>query len=198
MHEAEIALKNEQERKLKSQLQMSLTIIILVMLALFVIIYFYRQKQKAWRDLVNKNLQWANQDTLEVVYRMENNGNDSVMATAEDSKIVKQVHGLMLNSAFKDKELTLDTLAKKLNTSRNSLSHAINAVTGKNFNNFVNEYRIKEALKLISKNQNLYIDELYGLVGFRSRTSFYRSFRQITGLSPKEFIKAENTLRVKK
>ncbi|MDR0724684.1 MAG: AraC family transcriptional regulator [Prevotellaceae bacterium] len=33
---------------------------------------------------------------------------------------------------------------------------------------------------------------MYGMVGFRSRTSFYRSFKQITGLSPREFTKVKN------
>jgi YesN/AraC family two-component response regulator len=93
----------------------------------------------------------------------------------------------MLNGAFKNSELTLDILAQKIHVNRNSLSHAINAVTGKNFNSFVNEYRIKEALRIISKTPNPYMEELYAQVGFRSRTSFYRTFKQITGLSPREF-----------
>ncbi|MDR0724417.1 MAG: helix-turn-helix domain-containing protein, partial [Prevotellaceae bacterium] len=196
LHEAEIAMKNEQEQKLKNRLQMSFAIIILIMLALFVIAYFYRQKRQTLNDLVHKNLQWANQNYFEIINRTEENfGDDSdsdrLVPTDEDNEIVKLVHEFMLDGAFKGHELTLDILAKKLNINRNNLSHAINAVTGKNFNNFINEYRIKEALRIISKHQNLYIDELYGMVGFRSRTSFYRSFKQITGLSPREFTKVK-------
>jgi AraC-like DNA-binding protein len=190
VHEAEIAMKNEQAQRRRVQLQVSFTITILVLLALLVISYLYRQKQKAWRDLVHKNRQWASQNTLEIIDRTDDsagNRGDRPLPTAEDHKIIRQVHGLMVNGAFKNSELTLEILAQNTHINRNSLSHAINAVTGKNFNSFVNEYRIKEALRIISKTPNRHMDELYEQVGFRSRTSFYRTFKQITGLSPRDF-----------
>jgi AraC-like DNA-binding protein len=192
VHEAEIAMISERAQKRKMLLQISFAVIVLAILALLVILYLYRQKQKALNNLVYKNLQWANQNTFEVMDITEdtggNNGSGKLVPTAADNETVKQVHEFMLNGAFKDSELTLDLLSKKMEINRNNLSRAINTVTGKNFNMLVNEYRIKEALRIISKNRNIYVDELYERVGFRSRTSFYRSFRQITGLSTREFI----------
>ncbi|MDR1594093.1 MAG: helix-turn-helix domain-containing protein [Prevotellaceae bacterium] len=194
VHEAKIAANNEQQQRQKILFQISVVIILLILIALTVITYLYRQKHKAWNDLVQKNLQWANQNNYN--YETLDGTGDAAISnivsnkstpTAEDHKILEQVHLLMLKGEFKNSKLTIETLAKKINANRNSLSHAINVVTGKNFNVFINEYRIKEALKLISKNRNLYIDELFELVGFQSRTPFYMAFKQITGLSPKEF-----------
>jgi AraC-like DNA-binding protein len=193
VHEAEIAVMNERAQKRKMLLQISFAVMVLSILALLVILYLYIQKRKTLNSLVNKNLQWANQGVFEIMDMTEDAGdnNDSerlVPPTATDNEIVKQVHGFMLNGAFKDSELTLDQLSKKMEINRNNLSRAINTVAGKNFNMFVNEYRIKEALRIISKNRSIYVDELYERVGFRSRTSFYRSFKQITGLSTREFV----------
>jgi AraC-like DNA-binding protein len=57
----------------------------------------------------------------------------------------------------------------------------------------VNEYRIKEAIRLIEntprENKNLYIDGLYQEVGFNSPAPFFRTFKQITGLSPCTFFR---------
>jgi AraC-like DNA-binding protein len=199
VHEAEIAMMNERAQKRKMLLQISFAVIVLAILVLLVILYLYRQKRQALNSLAKKNLQWANQNAFEIMDMTEDAGNNNdseklVPPTGADNEIVKQVHEWMLNGAFKDSELTLDLLSKKMQINRNSLSRAVNTVTGKNFNMFVNEYRIKEALRIISKNRNIYVDELYERVGFRSRTSFYRSFRQITGLSPRRFI---STLSIK-
>ena len=46
---------------------------------------------------------------------------------------------------------------------------------------------LKKALRIIAKTSNPYMEEFYEQVGFHSRTSFYRTFKQITGLSPREF-----------
>src|SRR6185437_10563614 len=76
------------------------------------------------------------------------------------------------------------------------LSRIINVALKKNFNDFVNEYRIRE---IISKMQEPANDRLtlVGIAfdcGFKSKTTFNRVFREMTGKSAteyKDFIKNE-------
>lgn len=92
---------------------------------------------------------------------------------------------------FLNPDLTLSSLAQMLMTNRTYLSVAINRMTGTNFSVWLAEYRVNYAIYLMNKseadnNMNLF---LYEEAGFNSRTTFYRQFKQITGLTPKQYLK---------
>ncbi|MDL2266055.1 AraC family transcriptional regulator, partial [Parabacteroides sp. OttesenSCG-928-G21] len=91
--------------------------------------------------------------------------------------------------AYVDSELTIDLVARKLHENRYYVSHAINKCLLKNFNTYVNEYRIKEAIRLMSDAQaeKLSINEIAYDSGFNDRKNFYRVFKKNTGLSPSVF-----------
>jgi putative ABC transport system permease protein len=93
------------------------------------------------------------------------------------------------NLYYQDPELTLRSLAETLNLSPNELSRIINMAFGKNFNDFINEYRIREVTR---KMQDPAYDRmtLLGIAldaGFNSKSTFNRTFRQMTGKSPAEY-----------
>lgn len=90
---------------------------------------------------------------------------------------------------FLNSELTIHLLAKMSATNRTHLSMAINRMTGNNFNVWLSEYRVNYAIHLMNSEKNSNIDLLYEQAGFGSRTTFYRQFKQITGLTPKQFIR---------
>ncbi len=87
-------------------------------------------------------------------------------------------------------ELTLTDLAKQLNTNTSLLSKVINDGTGRNFNDFINSYRVEEVVnKLKSGEQKR--QTLLGIAydgGFNSKATFNRSFKKVTGKTPKEYI----------
>lgn len=75
-------------------------------------------------------------------------------------------------------------------TNRTYLSVAINRVTGVNFSVWLAEYRVNYAIDLMNKSEADNMDLLvYEKAGFSSRSTFYRQFKQITGLSPKQYLK---------
>jgi len=93
------------------------------------------------------------------------------------------------NSYYRDAELSLGSLAEKLNLHTHELSRLINTVLKKSFNDFINEYRVRD---VISKMQDPAYDHitLLGIAfesGFNSKTTFNRTFRQLTGKSPAEY-----------
>ena len=91
-------------------------------------------------------------------------------------------------NAYRNPALTAELMAEQFGIHRNLLSRAVNRSTGSNFNQYVNSFRVKEAVRIMSeKKPQLYLDESSEQVGFNSRTSFYRAFKQKTGLSPREF-----------
>ncbi|WP_158642812.1 ABC transporter permease [Mucilaginibacter ginsenosidivorax] len=97
---------------------------------------------------------------------------------------------------YEDPELSLNTLAVKLAIHPHELSRIINVALKKNFNDFVNEYRVRDVIR---KMQDKAYDRLTLLAvayssGFNSKTTFNRTFKQITGTSAavyKDTIKKE-------
>lgn len=84
---------------------------------------------------------------------------------------------------FKDHNLTLESLAKKLATNRTYLTVVINANTDKSFVQYVNYYRVEESLRLLSDIESDYpLKVVCDESGFSSRTTFYKFFKEQVGM----------------
>jgi len=93
------------------------------------------------------------------------------------------------NQPYLQPELTLADLARQLKTNASILSGVINSVYKKNFNDFVNEYRVEEFKKQIQNPQNKHLTLLAVAFncGFNSKSTFNRAFKNATGFTPKAF-----------
>ena len=87
-------------------------------------------------------------------------------------------------------ELNLSDIANRLKTNISVLSGVVNYAFGKNFNDFVNEYRVKEFQERIQlpENKNITLLGIAFDCGFNSKATFNRSFKKFTGKAPKEFL----------
>jgi len=92
---------------------------------------------------------------------------------------------------YKDPELTLPDLAKKLNLSTNILSQVINGYCKLNFYTFVNIYRTQAVIEMMKDDfyKDRSILDLAYESGFKSKTTFNTIFKKHTGLTPSEFRK---------
>jgi AraC-like DNA-binding protein len=90
---------------------------------------------------------------------------------------------------YLDPKLTLPLLSQKLYIPIRHLSQIINEEFNKNFNDYINCYRIAESKKLFRENSNSEkgILEIAYSVGFNSKSAFYDAFKKSTGLTPKQF-----------
>ncbi len=87
-------------------------------------------------------------------------------------------------------ELSLPELADSLATSRNQLSGVINRFHEVNFYEFVNHYRVEEVKRLMQdeRNKNYKLISLAYDAGFNSKASFFRIFKQLTKMTPAEYL----------
>ncbi|OUJ72931.1 helix-turn-helix domain-containing protein [Hymenobacter crusticola] len=85
-------------------------------------------------------------------------------------------------------ELTLKELAAQLRTNTSWLSRVINTGCGQNFNDFVNEYRVREAEQKLGDPQLRHYTLLAVALesGFNSKSTFNRVFRKLRGTTPSE------------
>lgn len=90
--------------------------------------------------------------------------------------------------------ISLRSLAEQLEIHPNKLSWLLNEKMGKNFNEFINHYRIEYFKKLVKDPDNANIS-LLGLAyesGFNSKTVFNTYFKKETGMTPKEYMNTEH------
>ncbi len=93
------------------------------------------------------------------------------------------------NQWHRDENLRVETLASKLELPRHYVSHAINVHSGKNFNRFVNGFRLTDAENMLEQNPDLSIKSIYFQVGFSNKATFYEVFKEKHGCTPSEFRK---------
>ncbi len=84
------------------------------------------------------------------------------------------------DKVFLESEISLTELARKLKTNSSVISAAINQGFGKNFNDFVNEYRIREFKRQIHNPDNKHYTKLAIALdcGFNSKATFNRALKK--------------------
>jgi len=91
---------------------------------------------------------------------------------------------------YLEPKLSLAQLAESLGVLPNHLSQIINQYEGKNFYDFVNNYRVDEFIALAKKDTDKNFN-LLGLAfeaGFNSKSSFNQVFKKIKGQTPSQFV----------
>ncbi|WP_078381984.1 response regulator transcription factor [Sutcliffiella halmapala] len=92
------------------------------------------------------------------------------------------------------KKLTLDYLASKIHINSAYLSRKFQEEVGLGFSEYLNDYRLKEAQKLLVDFPNLSINVISEKCGFNSQHYFSQIFRKVTGFSPRDFRSKEKIL----
>ena len=90
---------------------------------------------------------------------------------------------------YLDPELSLPILAAQLGCSVNHLSQAINAGHSMSFFDYVNQYRVNEAARLLRQEDCRFpaILDIALSVGFNSTSTFYTAFKKATGQTPAKY-----------
>lgn len=88
---------------------------------------------------------------------------------------------------FCDEDLSLGRLSEALELTKTQLSQFLNTYYEKNFNNFVNGYRIDEAKKMLREQPGRQIISIAFAVGFNSYSAFHSTFKKMTGLTPADY-----------
>ena len=201
-------LKTKTYRQQLTTITISLIIFILLCIYLTIL---YRKKRRAYKELVRRSQRWAqvetkdddpdddddNQPDAADLYGGDNDlplpdeeGCESNDCDETLRNLFCKVEQLVIDEKkFNDSKISLDSLSRDLNVNRVYLSQAINRNTNKNFNTYINELRIKEAIRILSdkSSQKLSIDGIAFDAGFNDRKTFYRVFKKTTGLSPSDF-----------
>lgn len=173
------------------QLQLLVFVIVIILSVAGFIWYFYSKKNKYYEKIVK---QYKEQVSLskqirELEDRNPDKYNKSSMSETKGSDLWERLTKSMENEkAYRESTLTIDKLASKLSTNRSYLSRVINEYAGINFNQYLNKYRIEEAIRSMTEsNGECLLKSMAFDLGFKSTSGFNKAFLKETGIPPSVF-----------
>ncbi|MBY0354104.1 MAG: helix-turn-helix transcriptional regulator [Rickettsiales bacterium] len=105
----------------------------------------------------------------------------------DDAALAQKLEAIMRHEApYLQPTFSREELARLIRVSEQTASRILNQHLGKNFNEYVNDFRLEEAKRRLAKENGPINVIAYG-VGFNSIASFNRVFKQSVGLSPSQY-----------
>ena len=117
----------------------------------------------------------------------------SLLSKDEIENYLEKLDELMkVDKIYKDPSMSLRHLAEKLEVSSNKLSWLLNEQIGKNFNEYINTFRLVTFKEKALNPNNSHLT-LLGLAyesGFNSKTVFNAFFKKMEGMTPRIWVKS--------
>lgn len=195
----------------RSMLIVESVAVAILLILLVVIIYFYRHRQVLYKKIVLQNSRAVNRqvemqrqiDALLQEKELWQQGGagegdgEPVAKVAEkeryamgddkiDSLYTELCRLMEHEHLYTESQLTRERMAEQLGTNRTYLVKVIKEKTGMNYLQFVNSYRINEAIKILSSKDKISypLKQIWSDLGFSSPSTFFKLFQQAVGITP--------------
>lgn len=96
---------------------------------------------------------------------------------------------------YREEDFSLEKLAVLSGFSRHYISETLNVFAQRTFYQYINEYRIKEVIRVLNDDhdESMSILSVAYNSGFKNKASFNQYFKKITGDTPSGYLKREKT-----
>lgn len=184
----------------------------LVFLAGLIYFFYYQREKnrqvKMFKSILSeyeksKKINQLNQEKFISIIQSNGNGKSKnenievdqesfIMSEEVEERILKQLEKFEKTDLFTKNSISFSSLASYCQTNTKYLSHCINHHKGMDYNNYINDLRVKFIIdKLI--NEPIYRKYKFGALaeeaGFSSQNKFSTVFKKSTSITPSEFIK---------
>ncbi len=113
---------------------------------------------------------------------------EAPIAATRNAALAERLDAYMTNnSAWRDPDLSLTRLASELYTNRTTLSQTIQECGYENYTHYINQLRIRDFLQQVGSGSSSNYQDAFFFVGFRSRNTALRNFKQFTGTTPSDY-----------
>lgn len=171
----------------KSYTFMAGVLFVVVLISILVLYFCYKiwvlKKRMTNERLILSTVQERSKDKKTALPEMKVSGLlDNLLSYLEHEK------------PYLNPKLSIGDVALKLSCTETELSQLLNNHMNVNFANFINVYRVNEIKNRLSQ-ENLSKYTLKALseqCGFSSKATFYRVFKNVTGMTPLEYCKKQN------
>lgn len=182
------------------------SVLIVILIVTFTLWLMYRRKNILYTSIVRQHqesirkeehlkaiINSLQQEHINTAASVTSSTNEKYAASSLSNEkktlLFQRLEKLMQEQkVYKENLLTKERVADLLETNRTYLSQVINEQTQQNFTQYVNSYRIQEAIRLLSDPKNdIPLKAVASEVGFNSMSTFYKIFQDIVGIPPKQY-----------
>ena len=118
---------------------------------------------------------------------------DNLPQDASTSNLMQRICQLMdEQKPYLDDNLKLQNIADLLGTNRTYIADCIKSFNGQTFTQFVNNYRIGHAQKLLREHSDKKMSAVATESGFTTESHFFRTFKAVAGMTPNEWRAQQN------
>lgn len=140
-----------------------------------------------WGLRPSKELDFVTVELESLEERRSEKYEKSALGSEQSERIARKlIHAMEKENLYRDPNLTLSTLSAHIGVSLNYVSQTLNQNIRQPFFEFVNSWRVKEAIPLVEEGASTVLAIAYE-VGFNSRSSFYTAFKRETGMTPTSY-----------
>lgn len=151
-------------------------------------VYFLKDSREVYKSI---SLNSGNNSSFSFHSEKELKYKSSTLTEENMAAITSRLIALMQqDKIYLQKELNLQRMSELSNFPAHHISQSLNLHLKKSFFEFVNEFRVKEVQRrlLQGDHHTMTLSGLAAESGFKSESSFYRIFKELTGKTPKRFL----------
>lgn len=176
-HKAELQRKNLDLAHRRNQLRVLSIAICVILTMLIIIAVMYRHKSKMYLSIAKKYKEEAERKAQATIH------------PGKSEELFERLEALMNEKkVYRNSMISRDDIADMLGTNRTYLTSVISDRTKKNFNQYINSFRMAEALSILSDaEKEVVLKDLAPKVGFNSISTFYKLFKEEIGMTPAKF-----------
>ena len=114
----------------------------------------------------------------------------TTLASVDCDEVESSIETLMSDKKiYQDGDLTLSTLAERLDLKSYQLSEYINTRLGMSFSSWLRQQRVRAAEQMLKDEPEVSVLAVGLAVGFSSQSAFYTAFREVHGIAPGQYRK---------
>ncbi|GEM_PF-5473124 len=196
----------DEEDKVENIFTYFITESVIMAILIIICVIYYQQNKLHKVELLNLKTNMAQQEIIwenkvhELQKALKPDSSEEEQAkNAIEALFQKLVRIMEEQELYKDPDLDETKIARALCTNNNQISKCVNMVSGKSLKFWLATYRIKHATALIremEKNGTFGINTVIEQSGYSSRSTFYRQFKKVTGITPYQIKYHESPLDI--
>ena len=123
-------------------------------------------------------------------YLKEEEKKNAASREENERDLKRIVDFIEIEKPYLNSNMSLQHIADATDLTKHRVSELMNSSLGMSFYDIINEYRVKEVIRLINqgKHEHHKLLHLAELAGFNSKATFNRIFKKTTGKTPSQYI----------
>ncbi len=189
-HELELSTSELELMKMRRRNMIWVFVSLIAFLLVASFYLLWRRQKRMCRILVDQHVHYVQQiEMLQAGVKQVNTPPYDDKDAAERELFLKLDAFMSKDKLFRQKDVSLDLLAQMTDSNRTYVSKAVNHYAGQSFSSWLNMYRIAEAIRLMSREDEMPLKQIADEVGYASMSVFYNAFCKETGLPPGRYRK---------